>query len=114
MKKSKKILKRVLTFALVVVCLLCMSVVAFADGGNFGSSTLANGIKNIVSDVTAWLTGIALAVGTLVIVFFLIRRAMADEQDKKQYNSRIITALVSTIGVVVASSLISIITGYFQ
>ena len=60
----------------------------------------------IAIGITAVITGLGIAVAILGSGYFLIRRALADEQDKKQWNGRIITCVVSGIGVAIVSSLV--------
>ena len=91
-----------------------LSVTAFAeDGGGLGGSVVATGLKNLLNDASTILLGLAAVVGTVCIVYFCIRRSAADEMDRKKWDNRIITAVVSTIGAVVATSLLTVITGYF-
>ena len=85
---------------------------AFAQG-DLGSSTLATGMSNLLNDASTVLLGLAAVVGTVCIIYFCIRRSAADEMDQKKWNNRIVTAVVSTIGAVIATSLLSVITGYF-
>jgi ABC-type multidrug transport system permease subunit len=77
-------------------------------------SKIATGTKNLINDATKWLLVLAPTVTVLLIIYYLIRKGMADEQEHKKWNSRIMVALVSCIGAVVASVLINVLTSYFK
>ena len=104
--------KRITEVIAAVIAALAVSVTAFAEG-DLGSSTLATGMSNLLNDASTVLLGLAAVVGTVCIIYFCIRRSAADEMDQKKWNNRIVTAVVSTIGAVIATSLLSVITGYF-
>lgn len=113
MKKLEKVKARVAAAITAVISALTLSVTAFAEGGGLGSSTLATGMTNLLKDASTVLLGLAAVVGTVCIIYFCIRRSAADEMDQKKWNNRIVTAVVSTVGAVIATSLLSVITGYF-
>lgn len=48
------------------------------------------------------------------IIYFCIRRGMADEMDQKKWNNRIVVAVVSCIGAVLGSATLNLILGYYQ
>ena len=50
----------------------------------------------------------------LLIIYFCIRRGMADEMDQKKWNNRIVVAVVSCIGAVLGSATLNLILGYYQ
>ncbi len=110
--KRSKFRKRITAAITAVIAALAVSVTAFAQG-DLGSSTLATGMSNLLNDASTVLLGLAAVVGTVCIIYFCIRRSAADEMDQKKWNNRIVTAVVSTIGAVIATSLLSVITGYF-
>lgn len=113
MNKLKKIRNRIYTVisSFVTVTFLTMSV--FAEG-DIANSVIATGTKNLIADLSSWLTGIAIAVTALVCVYLFIRRAMSDEQDKKQWDNRLKITAVSGIGAITATALIGVIAGYFK
>lgn len=82
--------------------------------GNFGSSVIATGTQNLLNDILSWLFLIIPIFGAVIVAYFCIRRAGADEQDKKQYTNRIVTALISTVIGLIANSVVSLVVGYFQ
>ncbi len=95
------------------IFLLSTQIYGFAAGG-LNSSQLVRGTQKLIQDLTSWGTGIAAAIGTLCTVYFFIRRQNADEQEVKSWNKRIITAIISTIGAVLAGLIISIVLSYYQ
>ena len=88
------------------------AVNVFAEG-NIASSVAITGTKQLIDDVTTAALVIAPVVGVVLIVYFCIRRSAADEMDQKKWNNRIVTAVVSTIGAVLATSLLGIVIGYY-
>mgnify|MGYP000176200374 CR=1 FL=1 len=57
---------------------------------------------------------LAPVVSGLLIIYFCIRRGMADEMDQKKWNNRIVVAVVSCIGAVLGSATLTLILGYYQ
>ncbi len=85
-----------------------------AAPGGFASSNIATGTQNLLNDVLSWLFLIIPVIGAVIVAYLCIRRASADEQDKKQYTNRIVTAIISTVIGLIANSVISLVVGYFQ
>ena len=48
----------------------------------------------------------------VLIIYFFIRRSAADEMDQKKWNSKIVVAIVSWIGAVIASATLNLISRY--
>lgn len=82
--------------------------------GGFASSNIAKGTQNLLNDILNWLFLIIPIAGAVIVAYLCIRRAGADEQDKKQYTNRIVTAVISTVIGLIANSVISLVVGYFQ
>lgn len=113
--KLRKILKNktkesISTFAAFVASVGMRTYAA----GNFSGSKIATGTQQLVSDASSWLLVIAPSVGTMLIIYYLIRKGMSDEMEHKKWNSRIVVTIISCIGAVVASVLISVLTGYYN
>ncbi|MGI6189942.1 MAG: Mbov_0395 family pilin-like conjugal transfer protein [Caldicoprobacteraceae bacterium] len=85
----------------------------FAAPG-ISDSKLARGTEKLIQDVTTWLMVLAPVVTGLLIIYFCIRRAAADEMDQKKWNNRIVVAIVSCIGAVLGSATLNLIIGYYQ
>jgi len=97
---------------------VALSVWAFMSApdalGNISTSKLATGTQKLITDLTAWLLVVAPLVTVVAVIYFLIRKTIADEMDAKRWDSRIKVALICCIGVVVASGLINLIIGYYK
>lgn len=48
---------------------------------------IVKGTEKLVGDVTTWLMVLAPVVAGLLIIYFCIRRGMADEMDQKKWNN---------------------------
>lgn len=113
MNKLKKIRNRIYNAISSFMAMTFFTMSGFAQG-NIANSVIATGTKNLIADLSSWLTGIAIAVTALVCVYLFIRRAMSDEQDKKQWDNRLKITAVSGIGAITATALIGVIAGYFK
>jgi hypothetical protein len=85
-----------------------------ALAADIGSSKLATGTEKLINDVTSWLLVVAPLVTVVAVIYYLIRKTVADEMDTKKWNTRISTAIICCIGVVVASVIIKLIVSYYQ
>lgn len=113
MNKLKKIRNRICNAISSFMAVTFLTMSGFAQG-NIANSVIATGTKNLIADLSSWLTGIAIAVTALVCVYLFIRRAMSDEQDKKQWDNRLKITAVSGIGAITVTALIGVIAGYFK
>ncbi|MDR1892361.1 MAG: hypothetical protein LBQ48_05080 [Oscillospiraceae bacterium] len=84
------------------------------DGGEISKSKIATGTEKLLKDATAWLMIIAPIVAVLAIIYFLIRKGMSEELDHKKWNTRIIVALVSSLGAVLAAVIVNLLMSYYQ
>ena len=111
MKKMNRWLQRCKaagkTFLAVFAVFLLNTQTAYASG--ISESKLAKGTEKLIGDATTWLMVLA-----PVVIYFCIRRSVADEMDQKKWNNRIVVAIVSCIGAVIGSATLNIIIGYYQ
>ena len=77
-------------------------------------SQIAKGTEKLIGDATTWLMILAPIAAGLMIIYFCIRRAAADEMDQKKWNNRIVVAVVSCIGAVLGSATLNVIIGYYK
>ncbi len=98
---------------LVVVVALAAVMLIPAHAGDLSSSTVVTGTKQLISDLTTVLAGISLSVGGVAFTYCLIRKSMADEQDSRVWQKRMVGSLVGGIGGAIASSIVSLIAGYY-
>ena len=110
--KKNHIIKTKLMTAFCTIQMLFFNVQSvYAD--DIENSKLATGTEALITDMTTWLMVIAPIVGGLLVIYFFIRRSGSDEQDQKRWNNRITTAIISTIGAVLGSAIINLISGYY-
>lgn len=112
MNKLKKIRNRIYNAISSFMALTFLTMSVFAEG-NIANSVIATGTKKLIADVSSWLTSIAITVTAVVCVYLFVRRAMSDEQDKKQWDNRLKITAVSGIGAITATALIGVIASYF-
>jgi sulfite exporter TauE/SafE len=108
-KKTKSKIVAAMTMLAVMITTMPQ---AYAAG--IGDSKLATGTAQLIQDTSGWLMGLGVAVAGVAIVYFLVRRANADEGEVRRWNNRIVIAIVSAVGTVIAIGLLNIIVGYYQ
>lgn len=113
MNKLKKIRSRIYNAISSFMALTFLTMSVFAEG-NIANSVIATGTKKLIADVSSWLTSIAITVTAVVCVALFIARGLSDEQDKKMWDKRIKTTIVSGILAITITSLIGVIAGYFK
>ncbi len=109
----KKLYKRTIALITVIYFTLLNKGIAFAAPGRLQDSQIAKGTENLIKDMTNWLMVLAPIAGALLVSFFFLRKGSADEMDQKTWQKRINVAVISTIGVEVASVIINLIVGYY-
>ena len=110
-EKKKRSLKVIIKLGLVTTSLLLYTRTCFAG---VGDSKLATGTTKLIDDLTNWLLILAPVLAVLLIGYYLLRKSASDEMDAKRWDSRIKVTIICTIGVVVASGLITMIIGYYK
>lgn len=92
--------------------MLMMPQVALAE--DLSSTKLVTGLQKLIDDATSLIMGLAIPVTVLFVIYFLIRRSSADEQDQKRWGDRAKAAMVCGVGAIVAGGVIKAVAGYFQ
>lgn len=110
-EKTKRSLRVIEKLGLVTTSLLLYTETCFAG---VGDSKLATGTTKLIDDLTNWLLILAPVLAVLLIGYYLLRKSASDEMDAKRWDSRIKVTIICTIGVVVASGLITMIIGYYK
>jgi len=105
-KKIRKII--VMMFVGIVLFTNC----CFATG--VAESQLAIGTENLIKDLTNWLLILAPVLTVCLVGYYLLRKSASDEMDTKRWDNRIKVAVISCVGVILASGLINIIIGYYR
>ena len=81
---------------------------------DIGNSQIATGLDKLLKDLTSWAYKIIPAVGTILVIYFFIRRGSSDEMDIKKWDNRIKTCVISSVGAVLGAVIIDLAIGYFQ
>ena len=58
-----------------------LSSIPARASGSIAGSTLATGTENLVKDATSWLLVIAPLVTVVAVIYYFIRKSIADEMD---------------------------------
>lgn len=115
--KIKNLLKKVKEKAWAVILTLYVlfisSYTVYADD-TVQNSKLVKGTEKLINDITTWLMIFAPVVAGVLIIYFFIRRSAADDMDQKKWNNRIVVAIVSCIGAVIASATLNLVIGYYK
>lgn len=98
---------------LISVGIVMSMLVTPALASDLASSELGVGIKNLITDVSAFLVVLSPIAGGAAAVYFLIRRAVADEQDGKLWDKRIKMAIICGVAGMLVSGIITLISSYF-
>lgn len=81
--------------------------------GGLGDSKIVEGTKNLLNDAMKVMLVIIPIAGGLLVAFFALRMAMSDEHDKISWKKRITVVIICTIIGLLASTIITVITGYY-
>lgn len=111
MKKNNRLIAFIMVL---IIILVAGSVMAFASGNAIAGSKEAQGATNLVNDAMSWAIVIGPTICILAIIYFFIRKGMADEMEQKKWKDRIVVAFVCAVGIVIASGAVKIIISYFQ
>ena len=110
-------MKKLINFIKVSISSILLTFFVFSNkiyASNIASSQLAKGLDNLLKDLTSWAYKIIPAVGTVLVIYFFIRRGSADEMDIKKWDNRIKTCVISSVGAVLGAVIIDLAIGYFQ
>lgn len=81
---------------------------------SIANSQIAKGTETLLKDLTSWAYKIVPAVGTILVIYFFIRRGSADEMDIKKWDNRIKTCIISTVGAILGAVIIDLAVSYYQ
>ena len=84
-----------------------------SNGGNLTNDKVVTGTKKLIQDATVAIQAIGTLVCILLAIYFFVRMAGADEQDKKMWKNRIGICAIAEIGIVTAAGLIGTIVSYY-
>lgn len=109
----KNTMKRMIRVGTVVATMLLTAMSVSAAGGGLMDSKLYTGAVDFIKDATTIATIVCPLIGGCCAIYFAGRRAIADEQDGKLWQKRIVTAISWGIGGTLISGFMAIITNYF-
>ena len=109
-KKLKSFIKVSISSGLLIFFVFLNNIYA----SNIASSQLATGLDKLLKDLTSWAYKVIPAIGTVLTIYFFIRRGSADEMDIKKWDNRIKTCVISSVGAVLGAVIIDLAIGYFQ
>lgn len=112
-KKLVKILGVVLTMALVFTSFCFATEGEQAPTTGIQSTTLVKGTEKLIEDLSSWLLVIAPTLTILLVGYYFMRKSASDEMDGKRWDNRIKVAIISCIGVMVASGIINMLNTYY-
>jgi len=113
MKRLLKVSRRKIRVFLLMFIAAFNNIPVYA-ASSVADSKIAKGTERLIQDLTTWLMVLAPVAAGLLIIYFFIRRSAADEMDMKKWNNRIVVAIVSSVGAVLGSAILSLIIGYYQ
>lgn len=112
-KRWASVIKRLLIVA-AAVCLVCncTGISCYA----VQSTTLAKGLKSLISDLTTWLLVIIpIAGGLYMLITWLKQMGESDEMDEKPHKKKIKSIFFVIIAAECASGLINVlVNNYFK
>ena len=97
---------------MIFVAVMLFTNCCFAS--SIAESKLATGTENLIKDLTNWLLILAPILTAGLIGYYLLRRSASDEMDTKRWDNRIKVAIISCVGVLIASGLINVIISYYR
>lgn len=91
-------------------------IVPFFDVQAFAiqNSQFFKGTEKLLTDAASGLTTLVTLVGIAALIYFAIRKAVADEMDHKKWDTRMIVAIVCVIIGLSAKVLIEMFSGYYK
>lgn len=104
----RRLLSTVFAVALFVAAMISPAYAARIQDSDFYKGSL-----NLLNDLsTAAIFAGPIVCGLVAVVFF-IRKSMADEQDDKLWNKRIVKAIVCGVAIGLVSGIITLLTSYY-
>lgn len=88
-----------------------MSIVVSAN--QIQESNIGQGLLAILNDSSNFMMVLGPTIGSVSAGIFAIRRGMADEQDGKMWQKRIVVAIICGVGCLLVGGVIKLIVGYF-
>lgn len=119
MKNNTRILKQLIAFLSLAVLTVVIYPKCCAAGftamplNKISESNIGQGVANLINDLTTWGMILCPSIGGLAAVLFVVKRGMADEQEGKMWNKRIVLAIACGVGGLLVGGIIKIVSSYF-
>ena len=97
-----------------VLILMAVLLAMPASAAGLQDSVAYTGTVNLIADATLIATILCPTIAGLVAVVFVIRRSMADEQDKKMWMNKIWTAIICGVAGGLITGIISAVASYYS
>ncbi|MCL2050838.1 MAG: hypothetical protein FWG91_03765 [Lachnospiraceae bacterium] len=85
-----------------------------AAGGPLGETQLVKGTIKAVNDISTIFLIMLPIVGIAAIIYFQIRKSIADENDQKKWHERSMIAIIAIIVGVSASAVVKVIVNSYM
>lgn len=96
------------------VALFCATIISPAHAATvLENSAFYRGISNLLQDISLAVTFLGPSICAIAAIVFFIRKSMADEQDDKLWNRRIVKAIICGVAIGLVSGLLALGTSYF-
>lgn len=109
---AQKFLTLVACLSILVTTTICPAYAADTTS-KLQSSNIYTGFMAFLNEAMTVAMIASPIIAGLVAVVFLIRRSMADEQDGKMWNKRIITSIICGVAGSLVTGFIALLTSYF-
>ncbi len=108
---KQKTIKAVRSVSSAAILAQTMSTTVSAN--RIQESDIGQGLLAMTNDLSGYMMIIGPVICLVAAMYFLSRKGMADEQDGKMWQKRIVIALICGVGVLLVSGIMKLITGYF-
>ena len=96
------------------VALFLATMISPAYAVRLQDSDFYKGTMNLLQDISLAVTFAGPLICTIAAGVFFARKSMSDDQDDKQWNRRIVKALICAVAIGLVSGLITLLIGYFN
>lgn len=111
----KKKIMLFITSLIISINLFCITASAATTSApnDLESSKLVTGAKALFADAFLVISGLSLVICTAFIAYCLVRRMLAKNQEKDDWNGRILTAVICVILIPGLTGTIGVVLKYF-
>ncbi len=85
-----------------------------SSGNAIANSNIGKGLIRLLDDSKGFLLIVGIAICVAATVYLFAKKAVASEHEQVEIQKRIKAVLYSAVGIVAASSIIALVTSYFQ